>query len=196
MSHQTIAIPSPQPAKAPRWKKWLSLENRYIPPIFITLILLAGQLSFGILESYEKTLLAIGTAIVTELILGRIFLGKVPASRQRVYHRHQRRHFTALSRLLALRALRRYRHYVQICFAAQGKAPLESIQFRHLRHALSSGYQRRGHAQHSVGKQPVVADRDLGFRLAHHLAAASLSYQRHLCRLFHCPGLSARVDHP
>lgn len=78
MSHQTIAIPSPQPAKAPRWKKWLSLENRYIPPIFITLILLAGQLSFGILESYEKTLLAIGTAIVTELILGRTFLGKFP----------------------------------------------------------------------------------------------------------------------
>jgi Na+-translocating ferredoxin:NAD+ oxidoreductase RnfD subunit len=78
MSHQTIAIPAPQPAKAPQWKKWLSLENRYIPPIFITLILLAGQLSFGILESYEKTLLAIGTAILTELILGRIFLGKLP----------------------------------------------------------------------------------------------------------------------
>lgn len=78
MSHQTIAIPGPQPAKAPLWKKCLSLENRYIPPIFITLILLAGQLSFGILESYEKTLLAIGTAILTELILGRIFLGKLP----------------------------------------------------------------------------------------------------------------------
>ncbi len=78
MSHQTIAIPAPQPAKAPQWKKWFSLENRYIPPIFITLILLAGQLSFGILESYEKTLLAIGTAILAELILGRIFLGKLP----------------------------------------------------------------------------------------------------------------------
>lgn len=76
MSHQTIAIPASQPSKAPRWKSWLSLDNRYIPPLFITLILLAGHLSYGILESYQKTLLAIGTAIVTELVLGRIFLGK------------------------------------------------------------------------------------------------------------------------
>jgi Na+-translocating ferredoxin:NAD+ oxidoreductase RnfD subunit len=76
MSHPTIAISAPQPAKAPQWKKWLSLDNRYVPPVFITLILLAGHLSYGILESYQKTLLAIFTAIVTELVLGRIFLGK------------------------------------------------------------------------------------------------------------------------
>ena len=60
----------------PQWKKWLSLDNRYVPPLFITLILLAGQLSYGILESYERTLLAIATSIAVELILGRIFLGK------------------------------------------------------------------------------------------------------------------------
>lgn len=60
----------------PLWKQWLTLDNRYVPPAFITLILLGGQLSFGILESYERTLLAIGTAIAIELILGRIFLGK------------------------------------------------------------------------------------------------------------------------
>ncbi len=59
-----------------RWKTWLSLDNRYVPPVFITLILLAGQLSYGILESYERTLLAIATAIAIELILGRIFMGK------------------------------------------------------------------------------------------------------------------------
>src|SRR6185312_12665719 len=76
MSRQTIAIPPRQPASAPQWKKWLSLDNRYVPPAFITLILLAGQFSYGILESYERTLLAIATAIGLELILGRIFLGK------------------------------------------------------------------------------------------------------------------------
>lgn len=58
------------------WKRWLSLDNRYVPPAFITLILLAGQISYGILESYERTLLAIATAIAIELVLGRIFLGK------------------------------------------------------------------------------------------------------------------------
>ena len=65
---------SSQPAA--NWKKWLSLDNRYVPPLFITLILLAGQVSYGILESYERTLLAIATSIAMELILGRIFLGK------------------------------------------------------------------------------------------------------------------------
>lgn len=76
MSQPTISIPALPPAQIPQWKKWLSLDNRYVPPIFITLILLAGQVSFGILESYERTLLAIATSIAVELILGRIFLGK------------------------------------------------------------------------------------------------------------------------
>ena len=78
MSQQTIAIPPRQPASTPAWKKWLSLDNRYVPPAFITLILLGGQLGYGILESYQKTLLAIGTAILTEVVLARIFTGKFP----------------------------------------------------------------------------------------------------------------------
>ncbi len=73
---QPVAISAPKTHQTPQWKKWLSLDNRYVPPLFITLILLAGQLSFGILESYERTLLAICTSIATELVLGRIFLGK------------------------------------------------------------------------------------------------------------------------
>jgi Na+-translocating ferredoxin:NAD+ oxidoreductase RnfD subunit len=76
MTQQTIAIPPRQPARG--WEKWLSLDNRFVPPIFITLILLGGQLTYGILESYEKTLLAIATAIVTEMVLGKIFVGKFP----------------------------------------------------------------------------------------------------------------------
>jgi Na+-translocating ferredoxin:NAD+ oxidoreductase RnfD subunit len=56
------------------WKSMLSLDNRYVPPVFITLILLVGHFSFGMLESYPKTLLAIMTSIGVELILGRIFV--------------------------------------------------------------------------------------------------------------------------
>lgn len=52
--------------------------NPFIPPLFITLILLVGNFSYGILESYTKTLLAIGTSVLGELILGRIFLRKWP----------------------------------------------------------------------------------------------------------------------
>jgi Na+-translocating ferredoxin:NAD+ oxidoreductase RnfD subunit len=51
-------------------------DNRYIAPLFITFILLVGHLFYGILESYERTALAIVCALVTELVLGRIFYGK------------------------------------------------------------------------------------------------------------------------
>lgn len=58
--------------------RFFSLENRYLPPLFITVILLVGQLGFGLLESFSRTLLAIGTAIALELVLARWFYGKFP----------------------------------------------------------------------------------------------------------------------
>ena len=58
--------------------RWLSFDNRFLPPVFITCILLAGHLSFGMLESYQKTALAIVAAIITEIILSKIFVGKWP----------------------------------------------------------------------------------------------------------------------
>jgi hypothetical protein len=76
MSQQVVAAPST--GMRTGWKSWLSLENRFVPPVFITLILLIGHLSFGILESYPKTLLAIATSILAELVLARIFFGKWP----------------------------------------------------------------------------------------------------------------------
>jgi Na+-translocating ferredoxin:NAD+ oxidoreductase RnfD subunit len=60
------------------WRWLLSLENRYVPPAFITLILLVGHLSFGILEGLPKTLMAIAVAIVVELALGRLVYRKWP----------------------------------------------------------------------------------------------------------------------
>jgi Na+-translocating ferredoxin:NAD+ oxidoreductase RnfD subunit len=79
MSEQVIAPQTPPPLGATTgWKSWLNLENRFVPPVFITLILLVGHLSFGMLESYQKTLLAIVVSILAELVLSRIFLGKWP----------------------------------------------------------------------------------------------------------------------
>lgn len=57
-------------------RKKFRFDNRYIAPLFITFILLVGHLSYGFLESYTKTALAIVAAIITEIILGRIFFGK------------------------------------------------------------------------------------------------------------------------
>ena len=79
MSTQTVIVAVPPSALASTgWRRHFTLENRFVPPLFITAILLVGNLSFGILESYKKTLLAIGVAIATELLLGRIFTGKWP----------------------------------------------------------------------------------------------------------------------
>jgi Na+-translocating ferredoxin:NAD+ oxidoreductase RnfD subunit len=57
---------------------FVALGNPWVPPLFITLILLVGNLSFGILESYWKTLLAIFVAVSAEMVLARIFLHKWP----------------------------------------------------------------------------------------------------------------------
>ena len=73
MSESTIRPVTAAPLGA---RNWLRLDNRYIPPLFITTILLVGHFAYGILESYERTALAIVAALVTELVLGRIFFGK------------------------------------------------------------------------------------------------------------------------
>ncbi|HUK91501.1 MAG TPA: hypothetical protein VLZ81_13950 [Blastocatellia bacterium] len=53
-------------------------DSRFTAPILITCILLGGQLTFGFLESYSRTALAIVTSIILELVLSRIFVGKWP----------------------------------------------------------------------------------------------------------------------
>ena len=58
--------------------KVLGIDARFIAPVFITLILLVGQLTFGILESYPKTALAIISAIALEVVLGRFITGQWP----------------------------------------------------------------------------------------------------------------------
>jgi len=73
------AMPMTNGTAAPfNWGKFFSLENKYIAPIFITTILVVGNLSFGMLESYRKTGIAIVAALVTELILSKIYFGKWP----------------------------------------------------------------------------------------------------------------------
>jgi Na+-transporting NADH:ubiquinone oxidoreductase subunit NqrB len=78
MSHQAIIPNAMQPGKLAALKRFFSPNNRYLSPLLITCVLLVGQLSYGILESYTRTLLAIGTSLVAELILGRLYLGKWP----------------------------------------------------------------------------------------------------------------------
>jgi hypothetical protein len=70
------AVPAAKPAASP--KKFLGLDDKFIAPFFITIILAGAQLTFGVLESLPKTLLAIAASIATELVLGKLFYGKWP----------------------------------------------------------------------------------------------------------------------
>ncbi len=56
--------------------RFFSIDNRYLPPMLITSILLVGQISFGLLESFPRTALAILSAIAFELMLSRMMTGK------------------------------------------------------------------------------------------------------------------------
>src|SRR4029077_16789343 len=73
---QPVTPPAPQTRRG--WRSLLSLDNRYLAPALITCILVAGHLSFGILESYEKTALAIVASILMEVALARMVYGKWP----------------------------------------------------------------------------------------------------------------------
>jgi enediyne biosynthesis protein E5 len=56
----------------------LAIDNRFLAPILVTLVLLVGHVTFGILESYTYTALAIGSAIGAEIVLGRLSYAKWP----------------------------------------------------------------------------------------------------------------------
>jgi Na+-translocating ferredoxin:NAD+ oxidoreductase RnfD subunit len=58
--------------------KAFGIDKRYLAPILVTMVLLAGQLTFGFLESWSRTALAIVTAIGVELLLARLFTGAWP----------------------------------------------------------------------------------------------------------------------
>ncbi len=77
MSQPGVSIAA-HPGELTPLKWFFSPENRYLAPMFITCILLVGHLSFGILESYKKTGMAIAASLLTELLLGRAFTGKWP----------------------------------------------------------------------------------------------------------------------
>jgi len=83
MSQPTTQSKTPpaESTSSPLFRGWTPVSSRlnpYLPPIFITLILLIGHLSFGILESYQKTILAIVSAMACELVLSRVLLHRWP----------------------------------------------------------------------------------------------------------------------
>ena len=72
MSSEPVSIPSTTMAPAPRFK----FDQRYIAPLFISVILLAAHLAAGVLVRPWYTALAILSAMGVELVAGRVATGK------------------------------------------------------------------------------------------------------------------------
>lgn len=66
----TPAFPAP--------RSFFRLDNRYLAPVLVTLVLVMGQVTFAFLESWSRTFLAIAIAILTEVVVGRLFWGRWP----------------------------------------------------------------------------------------------------------------------
>ncbi|HEX8552165.1 MAG TPA: hypothetical protein VF681_11500 [Abditibacteriaceae bacterium] len=75
MTSATLTPTAPSPNSAPRG---FAIDSRYVPPLFITLILVVAQWNFGVLESASRTALAIVASIFTEIVLSRLLRGKWP----------------------------------------------------------------------------------------------------------------------
>lgn len=80
MKPTTTVLDHPPSTVTPlqRLRGFFSFNNRYLPPLLITCILLAGQLGYGFLESFSRTLLSIGCSVSAELLLSRVLLGTWP----------------------------------------------------------------------------------------------------------------------
>ena len=66
------------PPAAPQAKRRLPIDQRYLAPFLVTCVLLAGQLTFGFLESWSRTFLAIATALGVELLAVRALYNRWP----------------------------------------------------------------------------------------------------------------------
>lgn len=77
-SDLTTSVSSATTSSMSARARWFKFDQRYLAPLFITSILIAGQLSFGFLESLSRTVLAIITALVVELVVARLYWGQWP----------------------------------------------------------------------------------------------------------------------
>jgi enediyne biosynthesis protein E5 len=66
------------PARARTGFRWPAIPARYLSSGLITLILVVGQAFYDIVGGYERLALALGTAVLAELVLGRLLRGTWP----------------------------------------------------------------------------------------------------------------------
>ena len=193
MSRQVLT-PTAQPGMFEALKRFFSPANRYLSPLLISCVLLVGQLSYGILESYTRTLLAIGASLVGRADSVAHLLWQVAKPGQRLHYRHQRGHPGAISRLLALCPLRADFDYLEVRASRPRPAHLEPIQLWDRCHVYSR-FRHGGRIEHPVGELYLAHDRDLDVGFGDHLAPAPFPHQCDLCRVVFAIRFASQLDH-
>ena len=129
----------------------LAFDSRFVAPILITTILLIAHVGYGILEAYPKTLLAIATSILTELILGRVGHQEMAAPSQCLHFRDLMRYPGALPGMVALCPGRDDLDYEQVRYSCKRPPSVESVKPGNCR-AIVPGSADRGVSIDSVGQ--------------------------------------------
>lgn len=70
---QEVELKNNAIARVPFWEKNFF---SYVPPAFITLILLVAQVLYGVLDSYVNVVASILTSLISEIVLSKLILGK------------------------------------------------------------------------------------------------------------------------
>ena len=71
------------------WGYWKKNYFTYVPPAFITSILLIGQLSFGILDSYVNVIVFHSNLCARRNYFGKVDFRYLEKPGERLYQRHQ-----------------------------------------------------------------------------------------------------------
>ena len=172
----------------------MSLDNRYIAPIFITCILVTAHFSFGVLESYQKTALAIVASILAELVLGRVFFGKWPNVASA--------YITGISVGILVRSPAFWPYVLCSVISITSKYVLR-VKGRHIWNPSNFGISAMlflapetvATFEHSVGQLSFADDGDLGAGVGDHLALAAVPHHGHLCGIVHRVCVFAQLHH-
>ena len=200
MSQPTTQPQPPESTDKPRFSGWTPISSRMNPlprrRLFITLHSARRPLSFGILESYQKTLLAIVTSIACRAGARPHLAPQVAATWPAPTSPASASAFWCARPASGPTRCARCSPSLRSTCCASRPPPLEPVELRHLRDAVP-GVGGGGDAQHPVGQQSAGPWLSSGcWARSSSGALRRFHITRHLCRVVPRFRLSAQPGSP
>ena len=178
------------PASSRRWQ----IDVRFVAPILITFILLIGQVSVRGAGKLPENPACHRLQPAHGVGFGAADVWQMAPSGERVCFGDQRGNFNPFAVLLALRAVRRAFHSIEICDSGEQSASVESVEFRDCRDAGSGSAGGRD-VERAVGKYALAYAGRLDARFRDCVAPEPIPYLFYLRSFVYCiRGASKRVD--